>query len=318
MKVSVVIPVYNVEKYLLRAIDSVLSQPEVAELILVEDGSSDQSLQICLQQAVVDKRIIVLQHPGNKNKGVSATRNLGIKNAACDYIAFLDADDYYLRERFKKTKECFESDDSVDGVYEMIGIHTNSPETKLHSHIELIEPEELFESLQPLGNKLWFHIDGLTVKKNIFDKAGLFDESLKTSEDTFQWFKMASVAKLVPGIISHPVTITERRTNSLSSDRKLAQKDFVLMLFKLFKWCGKINCKNSRKELVLDKFIFQSSHTPYYTNSIGISRIYFLIKIIIANPSYVLFQSDAFKRCIGNFIGFNQAVEYFNKRKVYK
>jgi glycosyltransferase involved in cell wall biosynthesis len=299
-------------------VESVLDQEEIEQLVLVEDGSTDNSLKLCYQIAEKYQKVTLLTHSGNRNRGVSATRNLGIKNAICEYIAFLDADDYYLPDRFKKTKECFEADNSIDGVYEMIGIHTNSPETKLHSRIELTEPEELFESLPPLGNRLWFSIDGLTVKKTIFDKAGLFDESLKTSEDTFQWFKMASVAKLVPGTISHPVTITERRTNSLSTDRKLAQKDFVLMLFKLFKWCSKINCKKSRKELVLDKLIFQSLHTSYYTNSIGISRICFLVKIIFVNPSYVLFQSDAFKRCVGNFIGFNQAVEYFGKRKLYK
>src|SRR6476661_1937714 len=106
MKISVVIPVYNVENYLQRAVTSVFEQPEVIELLLVEDGSSDNSIGLCRDLAEKDKRIIVLQHRDGKNRGVAASRNLGIRNASCPFVAFLDADDYYLPNRFKHTVEC--------------------------------------------------------------------------------------------------------------------------------------------------------------------------------------------------------------------
>ena len=315
VRISVVIPVFNVENHLLRAIDSVLCQPEVEELILAEDGSSDKSLKLCLQQATMDSRIVVLQHPGNKNKGVAATRNLGIKNARGPYIAFLDADDYYLPQRFKQTQQCFAGDSTIDGVYEMIGVDSGAMEIQHYSGIKSVDPAELFEGLQPIGDKLWFSIDGLTVKKSIFERSGFFDESLTTSEDTLQWFKMASVATLVAGNTHHPVTITERRIDSLTSDLKLGRKNFVLMLFKLFEWCKKVNCKNSRKELVLNCLFFHLSSVPYRESTNRIRAIYFFLKIMLADPGHALLRSNAFRRYSGNLIGFNRVINFFNKDK---
>ncbi len=87
--ISVIVPVYNAEKYLKDCIDSILNQSfKDLELILVNDGSVDSSLSIC--QAYDDKRIHIIDKP---NSGVSDTRNVGIKVAKGDYIAFVDSDD---------------------------------------------------------------------------------------------------------------------------------------------------------------------------------------------------------------------------------
>ena len=308
MKISVIIPVFNAENFLLRAIESVLVQPEVTELILVDDGSTDSSLQICMHQAEKDKRILILQHSANKNKGVSATRNLGILNARETFIAFLDADDYYLHGRFNTTSHIFDDDETIDGVYEMIGVQSGE---KIHNYsvIQKVEPDELFENLQPLGSKVWFSIDGLTVKKTTFIKSGFFDETLKTSEDTFQWFKMAAVSKLLPGNISFPVTIAERGFISLTSDHKLIEKNFDLMLFKLFEYCKIANLKNAWKELVLSSLFLHAAQI----NRNGINKIHLLLRIIIVNPSYVIFHSNSFRLYVGNMIGFNQTIHFLTK-----
>lgn len=90
--ISVVVPVYNVEKWLSKCIDSILSQTYGDfELILVNDGSKDRSLEICNQYAQIDSRIIVID---KDNEGVSATRNIGIRNAHGKYICFVDSDDF--------------------------------------------------------------------------------------------------------------------------------------------------------------------------------------------------------------------------------
>lgn len=90
--VSVVIPVYNVEQYLSECIDSVLHQSyPFFELLLIDDGSKDQSGSICDGYAAMDDRIRVVH---KENEGVSATRNLGIELAKGDYLAFVDSDDY--------------------------------------------------------------------------------------------------------------------------------------------------------------------------------------------------------------------------------
>ena len=92
IKVSVVMPVYNAEKYLAKSIESMLSQSlKEIELILVNDGSKDKSLAICEEYAKRDSRIIVIN---KKNEGACIARNTGISIAKGKYIQLVDADDY--------------------------------------------------------------------------------------------------------------------------------------------------------------------------------------------------------------------------------
>lgn len=91
-RISVIIPVFNSEKYLDQCIRSVLNQSfRDFELILVNDGSTDKSIEICNQFAERDKRIKVFTQ---KNKGVSTARNLGLENSKGEWINFIDSDDY--------------------------------------------------------------------------------------------------------------------------------------------------------------------------------------------------------------------------------
>lgn len=98
--ISVIIPVYNVEKYLHRCLDSVIAQTyQNLEIICVDDGSVDESGKICDQYAVRDARIKVIHQ---ENQGVSAARNRGLDAAEGEYIAFVDSDDYILEDMYKK------------------------------------------------------------------------------------------------------------------------------------------------------------------------------------------------------------------------
>ena len=91
-KVSIIIPVYNAEKHLSRCIGSVLNQTYTQiELILLNDGSKDKSIDIIRKYEKKDKRIIVID---KQNEGVAKTRNLGIQKATGDYLMFIDNDDY--------------------------------------------------------------------------------------------------------------------------------------------------------------------------------------------------------------------------------
>lgn len=91
--ISVIIPVYNVEKYLNRGVESVLCQTyKNFELLLVDDGSTDESARMCDEWAKKDERINVIHRP---NGGVSSARNEGIKKARGEYLLFLDADDEF-------------------------------------------------------------------------------------------------------------------------------------------------------------------------------------------------------------------------------
>ena len=91
-KVSVVIPVYNVEKYLRRCLDSLVNQTyKNLEFICVNDGSTDNSLEILKEYAAKDSRFIIINQ---KNQGVALARNNGLNVASGDYLSFVDPDDW--------------------------------------------------------------------------------------------------------------------------------------------------------------------------------------------------------------------------------
>lgn len=95
--ISIVIPVYNVENFLERCITSVLNQTfENIEIILVNDGSTDNSLRICQQYEKIDSRIFIINQ---ENQGLSAARNSGINQARGKYICFIDSDDW-IHEKY--------------------------------------------------------------------------------------------------------------------------------------------------------------------------------------------------------------------------
>lgn len=106
-KISIIIPVYNVEQYLPRCIDSILAQTFTNfELILIDDGSTDSSGKICDKYSEKDSRVKVIH---KENGGLSSARNVGLGNAAGKYISFIDSDDYvssdyleYLHSLIKK------------------------------------------------------------------------------------------------------------------------------------------------------------------------------------------------------------------------
>lgn len=142
--ISVIIPVYQAERYLFFSIQSVLmGAPENMELILVDDGSTDGSLKICKEYAEKDSRVKVYHQ---RNMGVSAARNTGMQMASGEYVMFLDADDtlvskewkhilslarenqydfvafsyYSLREKGKKTEEKFPMEQETCSDYDFL------------------------------------------------------------------------------------------------------------------------------------------------------------------------------------------------------
>lgn len=117
--ISVIVPIYNAEKYLHRCIDSILAQSYTDfELLLIDDGSPDNSGAICDNYAAKDGRIRVFH---KENGGVSSARNIGIKYAIGDWISFIDSDDYvncdYLYELYKYHI----SADLIIGSFQMVG-----------------------------------------------------------------------------------------------------------------------------------------------------------------------------------------------------
>lgn len=111
--ISVIIPVYNVQRYLSRCIESIIGQSNKNwELILIDDGSTDKSGKICDKYALKDNRIKVIH---KKNEGVSVARNIGINESKGEYITFVDSDDWISRDCFKTLYESIDS-----GKYDLV------------------------------------------------------------------------------------------------------------------------------------------------------------------------------------------------------
>lgn len=100
MLISVIVPIYNVEKYLQRCVESIIAQTyKTIDILLIDDGSTDESGRICDKFSLLDQRIRVFH---KKNGGVSSARNLGIENASGEYICFVDSDDWLDIDYFEK------------------------------------------------------------------------------------------------------------------------------------------------------------------------------------------------------------------------
>ena len=108
-KVSVVVPIYNVEKYLPKCIETIQTQSyENLEIILVNDGSTDSCLKICEKYKKDDERIIIVN---KKNGGLSDARNYGIEKATGKWITFIDSDDYVEKDYIETLINLSNSDD---------------------------------------------------------------------------------------------------------------------------------------------------------------------------------------------------------------
>ncbi len=300
MMVSVIIPVFNDEKYVRQATESALSQPETAEVILVEDGSFDQSLNVCLRELTkLDSRVKLFRHPDGRNHGAGASRNLGIRSSSCKYLAFLDADDYFLANRFAKARELFASDRSIDGVYEAVGLHFETKETEQYWPKEIeplmtikrnIPPEELFELQSPVGSEGYFHIDGLVARRRMFEKSGFFDETLRLHQDTALFIKCAAACKLVPGELREPVAMRRLHSENRSNGRRRPLDIFrtrLLMWRVLWKW-GKLNLSDNRMKLLSDR-LFEHVTTPYRSTNNRVARNFSILGQII----YLSLQSPS-------------------------
>ncbi|MDO7172731.1 glycosyltransferase family 2 protein [Mariniflexile sp. AS56] len=263
--VSVVIPVYNCEQFIEKAITSVLDQPEVHEIVVVNDGSVDKTAQILEKLQAQYPIIKVYSHSNYSNKGRSASRNLGIENVTMDYIAFLDADDFYLPERFKNDQSIFLNNSECDGIYNAVGFHFYRNSTiaeqekyKLYTVTQEIKPEQLFESLL-YGKHGHFHINGLTVKKSVFEATGYFNEALVVAEDTDIFWKLALKCRLHTGVIDRPLAIRGVHEDNVFENVDLYRKYTIKMYQSMVIWSSENQVPSYRVDDLL-KWVWILKH----------------------------------------------------------
>lgn len=181
--VSIIVPIYNAEKYISRCVESILGQSyHDFELILIDDGSTDLSLGLCKAFAQKDPRVRVVHQI---NKGVSSARNLGIRHAHGEYIGFVDIDDYIDKDMLKKMVFQIQNTEAEIIVCDSVAISAGR-NVELET-ISALPGSKILEksSMQPkilleLAGAVWrcFYSTDLIRKNNI-----IFPRGLKISED---------------------------------------------------------------------------------------------------------------------------------------
>ena len=181
---SIVIPLYNKEKSIKNAIQSVLAQtiPDF-ELLVINDGSTDESVKIVA--SIPDKRIKII----NKvNGGVSSARNKGILNAEYDYIAFIDADDHWEPDFLKSIKDLISE-------YPGAGAYGTAYICKFDSKILNLFSAKKRGLITDFFKQVYegpiLHASSVCIKKTTFEDIGYFDERVKRGEDYDMWARIA-------------------------------------------------------------------------------------------------------------------------------
>jgi glycosyltransferase involved in cell wall biosynthesis len=199
--ISVVIPTYNRYTLLKRALESVYIQSSLPkEVIVVDDGSDDATHKI-------QNEFPQIQYIYQENRGVSAARNTGLKNASCEWIAFLDSDDLWHQEKLAKHQAYHTLHPKLLMSYTDESWIRNDQEIKVPKKYQKVE-EGIFE------NSLSHCIiapSSVCIHQSVFEKVGLFDEDLEVCEDYDLWLRIASEyqiglikEKLIQKYAGHP------------------------------------------------------------------------------------------------------------------
>lgn len=205
--VSIIVPIYNVEKYLRRCIDSILSQTFISfELLLIDDGSTDASGAICDEYALMDRRIHVTHQI---NRGVSAARNVGLDKSVGKYVCFVDSDDWVTSDYLATLMKQVQGFDVLFFGFFLRYNDESSMSLSLRRQcaVNEIEKEQLMLSLckNDTGyNVLGYAFDKI-FRRNLIEKYNLrFDENICLGEDeifALAYCLKAQYLKVIPDVL---------------------------------------------------------------------------------------------------------------------
>ena len=183
---SIVIPVYNKEKFVAKTLKSVLDQTfDDFEIIIVNDGSTDQSEAKILE--FKDSRI---QYYSKKNEGVAAARNFGIEKATADYICFLDADDFWFSNFLETMHHSISKFPEQKVFASAIEIETKNNCITAHYSIPKKSDFEIVNFFEASQKKCVLWTSSICIHKSVLENIGTFDTKIKYGEDTELWIRI--------------------------------------------------------------------------------------------------------------------------------
>jgi glycosyltransferase involved in cell wall biosynthesis len=231
--VSVVLIFLNEERFIDQAVHSVRNQTLTDwELILVDDGSTDRSTAIARELAATDGRIRYVEHPGHRNRGMSASRNLGVAHGTAPYIGFIDGDDVWEPEKLAEQVDVLESMPDVAMVVGAIRYWYSWHPTATEEDVTLvpggmaerrIAPPEAALKLFPLGKEPASGVD-LLVRRTVFEAVGGFEGQFR---DLYE-----DQVFLIKVFLRYPIYISSRawlryRIHDASCTRRTTRTNFL-------------------------------------------------------------------------------------------
>lgn len=292
-KLSVIVPIYNVEKFLRRCIDSIINQSySNLEIILVDDGSPDNCGKICDEYAALDNRIKVIHQA---NGGLSAARNIGIDSATGEYVAFIDSDDYIASNMYDEMISLMETNDLdiiscnafIAKGKKIIGCCGNG-------ELEIYDRDTiLVKALQDYDNSAWNKVYKKEAIGKVRFPVGRIFEDTATAYLFFNNIKKAGhINKAYYYYYRNPNSITQTAFNVK------ARYDFVLGYIERLNFAKKYNikcvkeCKSLLMKAVLSCLtaVYVSEKSPYNNN------VYRNLKQMI-----IKYRDDGDAYCLLNF-----------------
>lgn len=245
--VSVIIPVFNRAAFLSRAIKSILNQTHNKfEIIVVDDNSTEKVYDVV--DSFRDDRVTFIKN--SQNKGVSYSRNIGIKNAKYDLIALLDSDDEWLSDKLEYQIDFFRKNPDKNVVHtEEIWIR-NGIRVNPKKHHKKIGGDIFMSSLR----LCLMSPSSILIKKSIFDEYGFFDESFVVCEDYDMWLRITLCEEV--GFVEKPLIIKYGgHTDQLSRSYPAMDYYRVLSMIKLL---NTYNLFSHKKDVVKNMIVEKS------------------------------------------------------------
>ena len=262
--VSVIIPIYNVAKYLPKCVDSVLAQTyQNLEIILIDDGSTDGSGKICDEYAAKDNRIRVIHQP---NSGVSAARNAGLDVAGGEYIGFVDPDDYIHPKMYQTLLECIENSRADIAMCDFFRVSEDGRITAsdfLHKTDYLYaDYQEWIQDLSGCGKGVYGAAGYQVIWNKLFKKSKIgtvrFDPNFIRSQDV-NFILDICVSPLKIQFCSQALYYYVQRSNSTMTQKKIPQFRCAYIIWKrIYNLLEENNLKSVSLQL-LQKHIIPSA-----------------------------------------------------------
>lgn len=304
---SVIIPYYNKSAYIIRCIDSVLSQTyKEYEVLIIDDGSTDGGINLISKKYGQHLSIIT-----QKNQGVSVARNHGIQKAKNEYLAFLDADDAWHPQYLECMSKIISSEQNI----KIIGSHYARTTDFLYKKINRPHYYKFLNYFNVAIRNTYFTSSSSVIKKTFFDEYDGFNPNLKKGEDHDVWFRAILSGGNAYYIKDTLVYYSDEDIHQITKSSVALDNDLVANINTLYKSLKASTVdKNFKKFISL--YVYFNLY-PYYYEATSKEKArttlkeneycFFLLHLVYALPfnfGQKLIKSDTYRHCIRLYLKF--------------